>query len=502
MIYHDSPPQQRRQSLTYTKQRRSLIGENYAQRRRPGDMFFLYRAAIFGSFLMAIGLYISHESSTSVKMAQNVGAFLRRQRRPKQHASTTQLYYRRPRKQYARNVWTMTDFIVNGVNLASYGFETMEHPSQLLKEHFLLYEDFDISPELEEHTIAELEGTLVTPATTDLLLYHRHLEHPTLAFYMDRVALRLYYKAVGIPIPTSFVLKYKDDWKDKYEKNDDKQAILTFLPTAADYVVKASHRVSNPSTHLVSYDDQTQLHLMGSHQDKIDMDYDADLLAHQLTQAMHQEIQYTDPWSLLHVHPGIVVEDRISSFDSPHRPPLEIQVYVIWGKVWMGAWPHAEGPTHPGMIHRNGSVVMDDHAMVKVPDWVQWETIVEVAENLGAHKDIYQVNFLIGVPAETAHLLQHSSRQEQLAAIQVVVADTQLNPSIAFHEKELLDEMGRLWLAGYKMGIFKAVPNMEVPTEYVQKQQLTDADTREPSIMATWAKASFDWKLNSIEEED
>jgi hypothetical protein len=523
--------------LTYTKQRRSLIGENYAGRRRHHeDWQVLCKACVFGVVLMAFGLYISHERIVSGRHAAAVGARVatnihgllllsRRNRRPTTTTAsgigngasrtTTVLEYRRPHKHYERNIWTMTEFVVNGVNLASFGFETTTSTpttdnstsKQFLTENFLLYEDFDISSDLQEHAIAELEGRLVTPCASDLLLYHRHLDHASLAFYMDQIAQRHYHRAIGVPTPTPFLLRYKDDWKhDNNKYKNDEDTIRTFLPQeATDYVVKASHRITSPLTLLVSYDKQTRRHVMGHRSDNITEAYDADHVAQQLAQAMHQEIQYNDPWALLHVHPGIVVEERITAFfDSTLQSPLEIQVYVIWGKVWMASWPRAEDrpSSHPGMIHRNGTAIMDDHTMVKVPDWIQWEIIVALAEHLSAHKDIFQVNVLVGIPADQVFLLQHATRQEQLAAIQVMVINSKPHPSLSFHEKELLDEMGRLWLAGYYIGIHEAVPNREVPEEYVHYQHLTEINTRDEHILAGWADAGFVWKdgrNNSVE---
>jgi hypothetical protein len=178
-----------------------------------------------------------------------------------------------------------------------------------------------------------------------------------------------------------------------------------------------------------------------------------------------------------------------------------MQVYLIWGRVWMACWGKAEGPSHPGMIHRNGTVVMDDHVAVSVPKWIPWETIVAISEDLAQHKDLYQVNVVVGAAAETAHMLQHSTRKEMLDNIKVIVTDTHFDPTISFHEKELLDEMGRLWLAGYEMGIFRTIPNPEVPMEYIQKSRLSQEEANQPHILQQWAK-TIDWKAQSDKSED
>jgi hypothetical protein len=74
----------------------------------------------------------------------------------------------------------------------------------------------------------------------------------------------------------------------------------------------------------------------------------------------------------------------------------------------------------------------------------------------------------VGVTAETARTLTRATRQEKLAKVQIVVSDVKLMPNTKFPHDGLLNEMGRLWIAGYEMGIYKSVPNDEVPTEYLQ----------------------------------
>ena len=43
----------------------------------------------------------------------------------------------------------------------------------------------------------------------------------------------------------------------------------------------------------------------------------------------------------------------------------------------------------------------------------------------------------------------------------MVVSEVVFNLSIKFVSAELLDELGRLWLAGYQMGIYNTIHNDE-----------------------------------------
>lgn len=331
----------RRNSLTYTKERASLTGVAYNQRRRQDDLQFVYRAFVFGALLMAACLYISHESLNGGGAISNklVGQFLRSPLRRRHAVSTPiRLEYPTPKKRYQRNVWTAADYWVNGVNLAKYGFEATEQNQVVVDELFELYEDFDIGKVL--HNGDDLDS-YVAPSTTDLLLFRRHLEHATLAFYMDKIAQKRYHQVMGVPTPNTHVMKYKDEWQDR---ELDREAIMQLLPEKSDFAIKASHKLKRSSM-LVKCDEDRNERTMGTKSNLILDEYDAEVIANKLSEDMHQEVNYSDPWALLHVQPGVVVEERFSSFDNPNRPPLELQVYVIWGRVWMGV-----GPQHPGMI--------------------------------------------------------------------------------------------------------------------------------------------------------
>ncbi|CAB9514926.1 expressed unknown protein [Seminavis robusta] len=479
--------------LTYNGFQTIISGSSASPKRRyDADRIVLYRSLVFATFLFAACLYVSLDpnSQTHLGNRRKVEQLLGNIRRRRLASDQIQLRYNAPDPQeYQRTVWTLDTFPVNGVNLARYGFEN-EHAhhkqrraSATMEEEFELFEDFDISSFLEGTNKLSVGGhsheNKRSPA--HMLMYQRHSEEPSLAFYMDKIAQKSFLKAIGIPVPLSHLAKYHDEFvtgKDgKQADGDREEEIRKLLPNKSDYVVK-SHK--SGGVIFVSFVEETNSHIMWTvdSSGKKGEEYSADAVAHQINDVMHpRKNHFLDPWAMAFVQPGVVIEDRFTSFESVDKPPMHLSVYVIWGRVWMATWRDAEGPGHSGLVFRNGTVIMDDMAVVKMPRWAKWDLVMETAEDIAAHKDILQIDFLIGVSAEAAYMLSQAtvSRQEKLAEVQIVVSGIKLNPSDKFPNgnKDLLNEMGRLWIAGYEMGIHRLIPNNEVPPEYVQHHRLT-----------------------------
>lgn len=426
-------------------------------RKEPmqAEKSFLFRSLILGSIFIAACLYVSGNIEEDPwkrrKLAgqhhQLADHISRRLMSQNSYPITIRYKPDTPRQ---RGVWTQDYFPVNGVNLAQFGFEAQENPEIALYEYFELYEDFDLTSYLKAgedfHSVHHL------------LMFHRHLESRSLAFYLDIIAQKRYLNAIGTPIKESHHINYQH----QFNKHDsDEAAIKHLLPKEADYVVRPTHKRGKPV--YVAYDEETNVQLMGPDPANINEVFDPDSIANHLARDMVKtKVHFLDAWATFHVPAGIVVEDRFTAFDSQSRAPTEISVYVIWGRVFVGVWHNAEGPKHNGIVFRNSTVLMDDGTQMKTPRWIQWEGIVDIAEELAAHKDFYQVNFEIGMNAAMSKIMATSSRSEQMKEIQVVVSDVMFNPSLKSVSNELLEEMGRLWLAGYQMGICKTIHNDEV----------------------------------------
>jgi hypothetical protein len=109
--------------------------------------------------------------------------------------------------------------------------------------------------------------------------------------------------------------------------------------------------------------------------------------------------------------------------------------------------------------------MVEGSEMKKLPEWVDWPRLVEIAERLGAHKDTFRVDLFVGVPAGSPALREDASQSERQAAVQYVVNEISSTSSEPLPD-DVLEEATRLWIAGYKLGNYRTVPNTEVPVEF------------------------------------
>jgi hypothetical protein len=180
-----------------------------------------------------------------------------------------------------------------------------------------------------------------------LLMYHRHLESPSLAFYLDKIAQKQYLNAIDMPVSTSYAMKYQHEL---HGHGSALAAIQTQLPKHADYVVKTSHKKGK---HIyVSYDEETGDQFMGSEPDKLGLAYDEGLVANAMAQDLEKtKLHILEAVVTSLVPAGIIIEDRFAASNSPQHPPTKISVIVIWGRVFMARMEHSEGKLRSGCRH-------------------------------------------------------------------------------------------------------------------------------------------------------
>lgn len=134
----------------------------------------------------------------------------------------------------------------------------------------------------------------------------------------------------------------------------------------------------------------------------------------------------------------------------------------------MGIWrPGMDGVK--AFLFRNGTTLpWKEGKSEPLPSWVNWPRIVRMAETLGAHKDMFRTDIFVGVAAGSPVLREGVSEKERLAAVQYVVSETEIHPTPLRGTEEIFDESGRLWLAGYRIGNYRVVPDTEVPKEFLE----------------------------------
>jgi hypothetical protein len=359
---------------------------------------------------------------------------------------------------YMYKVWdetdyTLDDFRVAGVNLANFGRQPL----------FPLFSDFDISDLIRGDEDWE-----------ELLAHRNGLQRPSLSFYVDKVARKRWLPTVGYPQPAIHLLAYADELTETKELQDETQAIHDALPSIGSYAAKPTHMSLTKGTWLVDQhgDGTTSFSLLGrSLREGEDGSFDSRHCASSLAQSLHDVCDDIESWALKNVQPGLVVEERWSSHDAAESPPQEFNMFTIWGRVWVGQWNavYDQNRYCDGFIYRNGTVAARSHrAGQDLPDWIPWERLVQIAEELGANKDMFRTDIFVGRPSDL---------KDPSAPLEIAVSESEIFPTTEFTNDELSREAARLWIAGYVLGIFDLVDNTEVPAEFLQRGRLSSRNS-------------------------
>lgn len=294
-------------------------------------------------------------------------------------------------------------------------------------------------------------------------LYKFTREQHSLSFYHDKVATKRWLPSMGFEIPGLFALKYASELDSTGTLGDDAKAIMKLLPNATDYVAKPSHKALSSGVWVVSHDLDSGITRTSSKVETEPLREQPDFEREQIAQSLAQDFRVKNPdWYprvFDKLKPGLVVEQRFTSFlKDIDDAALEFKVITIWGRVWVAKWNLGSfrNPWWLGAVHRNGTLVKGSE-WSSLPDWVDWSRVVDIAERLGAHKDMFRVDMFVGVPAGSP----------DGADVQYVVNEIASTGSEPFGE-EVLEEGARLWIAGYRMGNYRVVPNTEVPRAFLE----------------------------------
>ena len=399
-------------------------------------------------------------------------------------------YTKPPIRLFSRTHFTQDEFVVNGVNLAQYGFEETAEPSSEqrqqtmhLSQYYELFEDFSIQQQVSSgHSYHWNRLNRIR---------HNLADRPSLSFYADKVASKRTLAARGIP-QVQHVVRYRHELLSTIAAAAAADEILqTLIPQNKSYVAKSSHLCSSFGVHVVKYNATTKQHSLlfskkvndgevGNNDQRKKKDYNATEVAYSLWANLQAKPHERESYAIRQVQPGLVIEDRFTSLGGGMDtvPAAEFNVFTVWGKVLLAHYKTGDD-LRLGLFDRQGQVIdWKEEKKTELPDWVDWSKVVALAETMGAHKDLLRVDIFVGVPADAPILHNDAAKAQQREAVQVVVNE------VAFHStlklpKFARDEMSRLWLAGYKMGIYRYVPNSEVPPAFVQKGHLSEEDLAE-----------------------
>jgi hypothetical protein len=365
--------------------------------------------------------------------------------------------------------WTLLDYEVAGVNLGTYNLigEEEEEADATSTEPYQLFQDFDMS-----HLISGDEGW------KDIIEYRRTLDRPSLSFYVDKVARKRWLPSKGITQAKQYVLKYVSELSDTGDEHDETRALFEQIPNMTDYAAKPSHHSEGSGVWLVSYDKETNVTSFSSTARQLEQgkDFDKWKIATALAHNLHMQARDGESTSLKRVKPGVVVEERMVEVDHFHRAPVEFCVFVIWGKVWVAQMNLIDGEERylGHWMYRNGTLARGDVSK-DLEDYIEFSRVVEIAESLGANKDMFRVDIFVGLPAGSPALRADASREERLEAVEYGVNECEIYPTTNFRSwQQLAQDGARLWVAGYKKGNYVTVPNTEVPEEFLETGSLSE----------------------------
>lgn len=355
-------------------------------------------------------------------------------------------------KVWERTHYTLDEYSIAGIDLASFGQEPL----------FELYEDFDISPYIRGDE--DWEG---------MLAYRNELTRPSLSFYVDKVARKRWLPTMGYPQPKVHFLSYAEELTETGSVAQESNIIYEALPDVGFFAAKPTHMSLTKGTWLVDRhaNGTTHFSLHGWALEELDNMFSARRCADDLAASLHDGPDEEESWALKNVKPGLVVEERWEAHNAPNSPPHEFNIFTIWGRVWIGQWNTVDKRNRwtDGFFYRNGSLAEETPTFKedRIPDWVPWGEIVDIAERLGAHKDMFRTDIFLGRPAGS----------DSDAPLKLAVSESEIFPTTIFSNEELSGEGARLWIAGYAMSIYKTVENVEVPPEYIHRGKLSDIAT-------------------------
>eukprot|EP00536_Pseudo-nitzschia_multiseries_P018448 jgi/Psemu1/293509/fgenesh1_pg.2541_\ len=440
---------------------------------------------------------------------------------------------------FERTKHTFESFVIgNGIDLAPFGLEERRtrhdndndndnHETSSIGDatatataattnvlSFELFSDFDLRSELRGNE-----------TWIELLEYRRDATHPTLSFYVDKVAFKRWLVAshdkLGIESIRSFVLAYASELLPPPPPQQAEmpssspppsnfssflaRTISGWLPTDKDYAAKPTHLSCSGGVWLVHTDASTN--------------------------TTYEKCGRTvkESHALMHVRPGIVVEERFAQpsihsddgngnvnadndndNEAIYKGGMEFKVFTIWGRAWLTVWRPGTDGVH-ALLFRNGtSMAFDPPAKknrksktdkdkhkhnkkptpppssgkqqqqqqqqqqpVQLPDWIDWDRVISIGETLGRNKDMFRTDIFVGVVAggntnnNTSTNDNTNAGQRQQQTVRYVVSETEIHPTPLRGFEQVFEEAGRLWLAGYylleEQGKLAVVPNTEVP---------------------------------------
>lgn len=320
---------------------------------------------------------------------------------------------------------------------------------------FELFETFDLTPQLGYNETWE-----------DLLQLRRDTNSSSsLSFYLDKVARKRWYEQQGIPATPTYWTAYKAELHTGASRDLSttlrKKLESLMNNNTADFVAKPSHLSCSGGVWLTKRRNNVTWINHGKSDWKRQDNHVLDNITNSLQKSLDTIQTKCGPrvresWALQNVQPGILVEELFVADNG--GPFMEFKVFTIWGRVWLAIWRPGKDGVY-ALIRRDGTTVPTTHS---IPSNVDWWRVVELAERLGKHKDMFRTDIFVGRSSVSSN-----------DTLQYVVSETEIHPTPIRGTKGLFAEAAKLWLAGYKYGNYRVVSDSEVPLEFVNTGYLS-----------------------------
>lgn len=250
--------------------------------------------------------------------------------------------------------------------------------------------------------------------------------------------------------------------------------ILGHIKHRRNYVAKVSHLSYSDGVVVIKDFDQNLLanvaHVSLLEKSPFEKVMSASTVARFLAETLYFPATYQthESWALQQVPPGLVIEERLTIPKAPgwestadNEPAMEFKTFTIWGKPYVTYWCQF-GNMH-GIIFPNGTArPLIDEVMAEyerpLPAWLDFDRILAISSELGAHKDMFRTDIFVGVPA---------GGSRKLNQLQYVVSEVEIFSTYTLGD--LAQPAGKLWLQGYIDANYVAIPNHEVVQEKVRR---------------------------------
>jgi hypothetical protein len=334
------------------------------------------------------------------------------------------LHYGKPLHRFERTSFTLDEFVLNGVNLAQYGLEDDHHFSgNYLSEPYQLFDNFDIGDLIHGSGNLVGLGSLSQRSGTP----KSHLLHgQSCPETMDGSQGLSHASLCGLELPAR--IRSHTHRSRKRQKLEEK-VVSNLLPAQKSYVVKPAHKSCSSGVWLVRYDQHTHQQSMEYSGHPTAHPFDEQRTTQRIVQDLHEKAVDMESWALKNVPPGFVVEERYSAPDSDTNAAYEFKTFTVWGKVYFGYLKPGSGD-YLGLVYRNGTMITQfQHHNVDwttVPDWLQWDKVVELAEELAQHKDMFRADMFVGLPSGSHELYRATTQAEDvLSSMHLAISETE-----------------------------------------------------------------------------